>query len=90
MICPHQMNKNGRIWELLHINKEKNGILHKTEPVTQAVLKKYFPHMPEEFSSLLNKFSEKNIKATRQEMAAAAGKMGSDWFNNSFERGDRN
>ena len=33
MICPHQMNTNGRIWELLHISKEKNGILHKTEPL---------------------------------------------------------
>jgi superfamily II DNA or RNA helicase len=91
LIYPHLVQKNGRIWELLHISKEKNGMQHKTEPVTQVAARKYFPQLPEEFGSLLNKFSEKNIKAARQEITDAAAKMGgdkkdNDWFNNAFER----
>jgi SNF2 family DNA or RNA helicase len=91
LIYPHLVQKNGLIWELLHISKEKNGIQHKTEPVTLVAARKYFPQFPEVFGNLLNKFSEKNIKAARQEMVDAAAKMGvdkkdSDWFNNAFVR----
>src|SRR5687768_7579620 len=91
LIYPHLVQKNGRIWEVLHISKEKNGMQHTTEPVTQVAARKYFPQLPEEFGNLLHKFSEKNIKATRQEITDAAAKMGgdkkdSDWFNNAFER----
>lgn len=72
------MNKNGRIWELLHITKEKNATSYKTEPVSTNAVRKYFPRLPDSFGSLLNKFSEKQIEQTRQEIAAVTAKMGHD------------
>lgn len=89
LISPNQAHKTGRLLELLHIVKEKNTILHKTEPITPVAVRKYFPQLPEEFSGALNKFSDKNIQATRAEIAASTSKMGdkaSENFNNAFER----
>src|SRR5690349_15264502 len=91
LIYPHLVQKNGRIWELLHISKEKNGFQHTTEPVSQAAARKYFPRLPEEFGGLINKFSEKNLKVTRQEMTEAAAKMGGEkkdkeWIDTAFEK----
>jgi hypothetical protein len=89
LLYPHALKKGGQVWELLHIDKQKNTIVHRTEPVTQA--RKHFPRLPDEVSSLLNKFSEKSIQSARQEMIAAAkkqggGKMDNEWFSNAFER----
>lgn len=91
LFCPYQVLKNGRLWELLHIVKEKNSILHNKEPITPPAVKKYFPRLPEEFSSQLNKFSEKNLKSAREEIAASTAKMGeadrlNDHYNNAFAR----
>jgi SNF2 family DNA or RNA helicase len=91
LLCPHLMNKNGRIWELLHITKDKNATAYKTELLSGNAVRKYFPRLPDTFSSLLNKFSEKHIAETRQEIAAASAKMNltenSDaWLSNAFER----
>lgn len=90
LLCPHLMNKGGRIWELLHITKEHNATLYKTEPISGNLVRKHFPRLPDNFGSLLNKFSEKNIEEVRQEITAAAAKMGhagkgNPWLNNAFE-----
>ncbi len=91
LFCPHLLNKNGRIWELLHIGKEKNATFYKTEPVNTTAVRKYFPRLPDSFSSTLNKFSEKYIEETRTELLATGIKMGThtndnDWLHTAFER----
>ncbi|MEO5562011.1 MAG: DEAD/DEAH box helicase [Chitinophagaceae bacterium] len=91
LLCPHLMNKSGRIWELLHITKEKNTSFYKTEPINTSAVKKYFFRMPDSFSAMLNKFSEKHVGETRAEIASTATKMGHNdkghaWLSNAFER----
>jgi superfamily II DNA or RNA helicase len=90
LLCPYRMSKNGRIWDLLHITKEKNAVAYNSEPVTVGAAKKYFHKLPDSFSSMLNKFSEKNLEESRLEIAATGAKMGyakeDAWIVSSFER----
>lgn len=91
LLCPHLLNKNGRIWELLHIAKEKNTTFFKAESISITAIRKCFPRLPDHFSTQLNKFSEKQLEETRAEIADTATKMGHDnnghdWHSNAFER----
>lgn len=91
LLCPHLLNKNGRIWELLHIAKEKNAAFYKTEAVSTAAVRKSFPKLPDHFGTLLNKFSEKQLEETRAEITDTGARMGHDnngkeWQKHSFER----
>jgi SNF2 family DNA or RNA helicase len=91
LLQPHLISKTGRVWELLHIVKEKNATIYNTEAVNTNAIRRYFPKLPDHFSTTLNKFSEKSIEKTRAEIADAASKIGRDkndveWFSTTFER----
>ncbi|MCX6316118.1 MAG: SNF2-related protein [Bacteroidetes bacterium] len=90
LLSPHHLQKSGRIWELLHITKEKNTTAYAKEPVSTIAIRKYFPKLPDTFSSQVSRFSEKNMIATRLEIIATARAARNDepdnWIEQAFER----
>ena len=75
LLIPQLLKKNGEIWQLLHIIKEKNALSYTAELIVGGAVKKHFPQLPEGFYVCINKFSEKSIEATRQELIAMTSKM---------------
>lgn len=90
LFCPHLLRKNGQIWELLHITKEKNATLYKTELISPHTVRNCFPKLPDSFSSQLNKFSEKQAMAAREEIVSMAQNIGQGdnalWIQTNIER----
>jgi SNF2 family DNA or RNA helicase len=77
LFSPHLLKKNGNIFELLHINKQKKSTTYKKEPLNILAAKKYFNQAPESFFQQLNKFTEKNLEVINQELSNMVIKTGS-------------
>jgi SNF2 family DNA or RNA helicase len=90
LFYPHLINKNGRVWDLLHITKEKNIPAYQTEPVSTIAVRKYFPKHQDSLGTLFNRFSEKQLDELKTEMIETRKKMGHDksdhWVNQNFQR----